>query len=221
MAENKAKQKKENAPPKPARGLKRFWFWLNGLDEYGKAPKPLRITFGRQLGRFFTVILAFLGIFGLALVAYQLPRISAEGGFRILWLEEILDQTRTDEEKIYDNRATVEEAFAYRIKSDGTVAIAGYVGKENIVILPRTIDGKTITEIDAGAFTRSEIYSITLCNSITVIGDNAFYGCPYLTEITLSKSLTSIGRNAFSGCVLLEKVVIPQGVTVLKSNTFS
>jgi hypothetical protein len=37
-------------------------------------------------------------------------------------------------------------------------------------------------------------------DSVTSIGDVAFYGCTGLTSITIPDSVTSIGNGAFSGC---------------------
>lgn len=42
--------------------------------------------------------------------------------------------------------------------------------------------------------------SINIPNSITSIGDFAFYGCSGLTSITIPNSVTSIGDYAFNGC---------------------
>ena len=37
-------------------------------------------------------------------------------------------------------------------------------------------------------------------NSVTSIGDRAFYGCRGLTSVTIGNSVTSIGKGAFEGC---------------------
>lgn len=44
---------------------------------------------------------------------------------------------------------------------------------------------------------RPHITSFSIPNSITSIGDNAFYNCASLTSITIPKTVTSIGRDAF------------------------
>ena len=50
-------------------------------------------------------------------------------------------------------------------------------------------------------------------NSVTSIGDCAFYGCTGLTELTLPNSVTSIGDGAFSGCSGLTELTLPNSVT--------
>ena len=50
-------------------------------------------------------------------------------------------------------------------------------------------------------------------NSVTSIGDCAFYGCTGLTKLTLPNSVTSIGDGAFSGCSGLTELTLPNSVT--------
>ena len=50
-------------------------------------------------------------------------------------------------------------------------------------------------------------------NSVTSIGDYAFYVCYRLTSIEIPNSVTSIGSYAFSGCSGLTSVEIPNSVT--------
>jgi len=53
--------------------------------------------------------------------------------------------------------------------------------------------------------------SITIPNSVTSIGDNAFYYCISLESVTIPNSVTSIGNWAFSGCTSLASVLF-QGI---------
>ena len=57
-------------------------------------------------------------------------------------------------------------------------------------------------------------------NSVTSIGDYAFYDCSSLTSITIPNSVTSIGSGAFEGCRGLTSVTIPNSVTSIGSGAF-
>ena len=61
----------------------------------------------------------------------------------------------------------------------------------------------------------------TIPNSVTSIGDYAFYKCSSLTSITIPNSVTSIGDGAFSGCSGLTSITIPNSVTTIDNYTFS
>ena len=60
----------------------------------------------------------------------------------------------------------------------------------------------------------------TIPNSVTSIGDRAFYGCSELTSVTIPNSVTFIGNFAFSGCSGLTSVTIPNSVTTIGSYAF-
>ncbi|MBD5364524.1 MAG: leucine-rich repeat domain-containing protein, partial [Bacteroides sp.] len=49
---------------------------------------------------------------------------------------------------------------------------------------------------------------LTIGNSVTSIGENAFDGCRGLTSVEIPSSVTSIGEDSFCGCSGLEEVYI-------------
>ena len=57
----------------------------------------------------------------------------------------------------------------------------------------------------------SGLTSVTIPNSVTMIGTKAFLGCSGLTSVTIPNSVTTIGGLAFRGCQKLANIVIPKG----------
>ncbi|MBQ2780262.1 MAG: leucine-rich repeat domain-containing protein [Clostridia bacterium] len=110
--------------------------------------------------------------------------------------------------------------FGYR-EVNGGIAINQYLGTDENVIIPETIDGKTVTEIDGYIFYfKQNLVSVVLPETITKIGDSAFYGCNKLAEIVLPKSLEGIGSNAFRNCTSLAEIVLPKSLEGIGSNAF-
>lgn len=72
----------------------------------------------------------------------------------------------------------------------------------------------TVTSIDAHAFERCyDLHSVVMPNTITTIGESAFWGCyrsatEGLTTITMSDGLRRSGSSAFYGCGALKSVHI-------------
>jgi len=73
----------------------------------------------------------------------------------------------------------------------------------------------SVTSIGESAFNHSKLTTITIPNTITSIGDEAFYGCSSLTSITIPNSVTSIGIDAFLECESLTSVTIGNSVTTI------
>ena len=109
----------------------------------------------------------------------------------------------------------------YYVLDDGTVNITGYYGSAETVVIPDTIDGKSVTSIGAWVFSGfTSLTSITIPDSVTSIGEYAFGGCTSLTSITIPDSVTSIGDSAFGGCTSLTSITIPDSVTSIGDSAF-
>lgn len=54
--------------------------------------------------------------------------------------------------------------------------------------------------------TCSGLTSVTIPDSVTSLGNKAFFGCSSLTSVTIPNSITSIGEDAFSNCKNLNEV---------------
>ncbi|MBQ4601273.1 MAG: leucine-rich repeat domain-containing protein, partial [Clostridia bacterium] len=68
---------------------------------------------------------------------------------------------------------------------------------------------------------RSYIKYVNIGDSVTSIGDYAFWRCTSLISVTISDSLTNIGDSAFGNCTSLESVTIPDSVTNICDEAFS
>ena len=62
--------------------------------------------------------------------------------------------------------------------------------------------------------------SVTIPNSVTSIGDHAFEYCNSLTSVTIPNSVTNVGDYAFKGCNGLTSVTIPNSVTSIGDYAF-
>ena len=88
--------------------------------------------------------------------------------------------------------------------------------------LTSVIIGDSVTEIGNQAFFRCEnLTSVVIPNSVTSIGEEAFASCISLTSVVIPDSVTSIGYGAFYDCTGLTSIVIPNSVTSIGSYAFS
>ncbi len=79
----------------------------------------------------------------------------------------------------------------------------------------------SVTSIgDTAFYYCSNLTGVTIPDSVTSIGDFAFYHCNNLTGVTIPDSVTSIGDSAFSYCVSLTSVTIPDSVTSIGEHAF-
>ena len=67
----------------------------------------------------------------------------------------------------------------------------------------------------------NKLTSVTIPNSVTTIGNSAFYRCLSLESITMPECVTTIGGWAFHYCKCLTSITIPNSVTTLGDYAFS
>ncbi len=86
-----------------------------------------------------------------------------------------------------------------------------------------------ITTIDNNAFgyknwytySCSSLVSVKLPESLTSIGDGAFYSCGSLSDINIPANVISIGSNAFEYCSSLASIKLPGKLLTINPSTFS
>lgn len=99
---------------------------------------------------------------------------------------------------------------------DKTQLIAYPGGKEGGFSVP-----ETVTSIGDQAFWNCDkLTNISFPNSLTSIGADAFLFCDGLTSIVIPNSVTSIGSYAFYKCVNLESVSLSNSITTLEKSVF-
>ncbi|MBQ2375535.1 MAG: leucine-rich repeat domain-containing protein [Bacteroidales bacterium] len=83
----------------------------------------------------------------------------------------------------------------------------------------------TITKIGKNAFqntgnNNSTSFVVEMGNSVAEIGDYAFCNCQKINSVSLPETCTSIGSHAFDNCINLTSINLPQGMTEIKPYTF-
>ena len=113
-----------------------------------------------------------------------------------------------------------EDIFTYEVK-DGGAIITNIEDAREIVIVPDSLGGYTVRELANGACGGSQkIKEITLCDSITSIGNMCFAYSTSITKINLPKHLLTIGDHAFLQCEGIWSVTIPSETVSIGENAF-
>ena len=97
----------------------------------------------------------------------------------------------------------IPDYFAYGINSVETITISD-----------------SVLSIGRDAFSRSGVSSITIPNSVNILGVFAFAYCQNLTSINLSNNITIIEQRTFQGCEKLQSILIPSKVTTIGAQAF-
>ena len=140
----------------------------------------------------------------------------------------------TGKESIISPIPKVDGLWKFYVK-DGNAVIVGYTGTDAVSVLEIpssvTADGKTytVTEIESKHSYESIVENtnsitnatLTIPNTVKVIGNSAFYGCGFIGSLTIPDSVTVIGTSAFAGCTKFTgSLIIPNSVTEIGNSAF-
>ncbi len=78
-----------------------------------------------------------------------------------------------------------------------------------------------VKKINNGAFENAGLEKVEFNDSITYIGERAFYSCKSLGGIDIPDSVEYIGESAFQGCAYITEVTIPPKVKTINEYTFA
>ncbi|MCL1932791.1 MAG: leucine-rich repeat domain-containing protein [Candidatus Azobacteroides sp.] len=91
-------------------------------------------------------------------------------------------------------------------------------------IIPRKVTYREreyrVTGIGKNAFGYSAVFSVEIPETVTAIGEDAFYCCTGLESISIPAGVKSIGDKAFSSCSLLKTIVLPESITEIGEALF-
>jgi hypothetical protein len=129
------------------------------------------------------------------------------------------------EEPVAETKPTeavsVSPHLKYETEGDAVTITGCDEGASGKLVIPATIEGKSVTSIGQEAFWNcTSLTSITIPDSVTSIGEAAFRVCTRLTSITIPDGVTSIGDWAFRECTSLTSISIPDSVTSIGVHAF-
>ncbi len=115
---------------------------------------------------------------------------------------------------------------------DGGAVVTGYVGSDEVIVIPSEMDEYPVTAIGDRAFYEKTFYNVTVPRGVTSIGVESFSGCTYAGyddesnyydngpfTVYLPEGLTDIGERAFENTDIFE-IQIPSTILHIGKDAF-
>lgn len=106
-----------------------------------------------------------------------------------------------------------ESDFEVYEPDSGVVIIDSYIGNEEIVVIPETINGKKVTEIGDSAFVNADtVRAVKFADTIECVGSHAFKLNESIEIIVCGANVKKIEDYAFSSCPNLRSIELNDGL---------
>lgn len=106
----------------------------------------------------------------------------------------------------------------YYVAEDGSITVTDCSDTVTDLVVPETIDGKTVSTIASYAFAdKNNLLSVSLPTELDTMEGNIFSGCTNLVSIDMPERVRVMHsyEGQFDYCTSLESIAIPEGVTEL------
>jgi hypothetical protein len=117
-------------------------------------------------------------------------------------------------------RADYSYPYYYSTNNDGATVVQ-YVVSPGIPHVPSSLGGMPVVAIGANAFANTQITGVTIPDTVTTIGTNAFRHCVNLGSVTLGTNLLNIQSMAFYQCAALTSFTFPNSTTNIGDSAFA
>ena len=99
--------------------------------------------------------------------------------------------------------------YTYALNADDTLTLTGYAGPGGDVAIPSAIGSNTVSAIgDLAFFSSYYLTGISIPDSITHIGGSAFALCGNLTNAVIGSNVIAIAADAFYSCTKLMSIAV-------------
>ena len=111
--------------------------------------------------------------------------------------------------------------YVYTDNGDGTVTIVEYTGTAEDLVIPSSIDGKTVAALgpnqsgsstNYGIQNRDQLRSVRIPGTVKIIGRSFFWNCSELERIEMENGVETVDSDAFSQSYNVQKIIIPSSV---------
>ena len=122
----------------------------------------------------------------------------------------VSETTETPDEKAESDSIK----WDYTVLEDGTISLYGYETDQipEVMEVPSTVDGKTVTEIDSLFLNEENVKKVILPSTINSIGPNAFRGSVSIEEVEINSIIEIIHAKAFYECSGIKSLMFPDGL---------